>query len=918
MFMDIKNFVRTWQNRGYEKGESQTFWLNFLRDVLNVQNPENFIKFEVPVKLQHTNFIDAFFPDTKVIVEQKSISENFSPLKPFEQAQKYVAGLPVSMHPKFIIVCNFQDFFIYDMEKLSDPQKISLNELPTKFNTFNFLIDKEKNKIRLELEISLKAGEIVKKIYNALLKKYIDPNNEKSLQSLNKLCVRLVFCLFAESAGIFKNKIFSDYLANSRNIRRDLQDLFQILNTPQNLRDPYLDDTLKNFPFVNGGLFQEVIEIPNFTQEIIKIFDEAANFNWSGISPTIFGAVFESTLNPVTRRAGGMHYTSVDNIHRVIDNLFLNDLIHEFDKIKSFSRNKRKNLLDFQDKISKLIFFDPACGSGNFLTESFISLRRLENKILKELLGENILLGELDNPVKISINQFFGIEINDFAVSVAQTAMWIAELQMLQETQEIIHKNLDFLPLKSYANIFEGNALRMDWQNICPNPNFIFGNPPFVGKTFQNSQQKADMKFIFADTKNFSTLDYVACWYKKTCEFINHKKVECAFVSTNSITQGEQVTILWKKLSANMHITINFAYRTFTWESESADQAAVHCVIIGFSNFAKDKKLIFDGKKVFEVEHINFYLQAAEDIFIAKVSKPLQKNIPPMIFGSKPTDDGNLILDEQEKDFLIEKYPNAEKFVKILIGGKNFLHNEKRYCLWLVDANPSEIKKIPPIYERIKKVREFRLNSKKVATQKSAETSYLFQEIRQPKTNFIAVPRISSEKRKYIPMDFLSPDIIVTTSIQIIPEGNLFLFGILESSLHMVWVKAFCGRLKSDFNYSGTIVYNNFPFPEVTAEICEKIKKSAEKILEVRAKYLVKSEKLIVNSENPLTTIDYSLFTKCSLADLYDENLMPKDLRDAHRKNDEEVLKTYGLKKNASEEEILSELTTLYKNLTGE
>ncbi|MBR5913526.1 MAG: class I SAM-dependent DNA methyltransferase [Selenomonadaceae bacterium] len=881
----IKNFVATWKNRGYEKGETQIFWLSFLRDVLNVQNPENFIKFEVPVKLQHTNFIDAFFPDTKVIVEQKSLEKNLLPA--YKQAEDYVKGLPLSMHPRYIIVCNFQDFAIYDMEKLDAPKKISLDELPKNPQAFNFLIDKEKTKIRLELEISLKAGEIVGKIYDALKSQYINPNSTESLQSLNKLCVRLVFCLYAESAGIFgKKKIFSAYLEGSRNIRQDLILLFKTLNTPENLRDPYLADDLKIFPYVNGGLFaDEKIEIPNFTQKIkTLLLDEAANFNWSGISPTIFGALFESTLNPLTRRAGGMHYTSIENIHKVIDPLFLDDIREEF-----ISCNKnRKKLLALQDKISKLKFFDPACGSGNFLTETYISLRRIENDILKELLGNQIQLGELANPVKISISQFFGVEINDFAVSVAKTALWIAELQMLTETQQIIHRNLDFLPLKDFSNIFEGNAVRIDWEEFLPNDiNFIMGNPPFVGKTFQSSIQKSDIKFFF----NNNAVDYVACWYKKTAAFLSARtpsKIICAFVSTNSITQGEQVPMVFEHLG----IFIHFAHRTFIWDSESTEKAHVHCVIIGFSNFPSDKKIIFDGKKKFLANHINFYLQDAEDFFLHKRTKPLQSFIPPMRNGNRPADGGNLILSEDEKNLLIKKFPEAERFIKLCIGGEEFLHNKKRYCLWLVEATPNEIKKIPPIYERVKKCREDRLKGAP-DRQKLAETPHLFRETFNPK-NFLVVPVISSERRKYIPIDFLDENVIPTNVVQIIPDADLFLFGILTSSVHMAWMKSFCGRFKSDYTYSKTLIYNNFPFPECEERLRQKIEETAGEILAARKKY-----------------------PESSLADLYDENLMPKELREAHKKNDRAVMAAYGFDYKLTEEEIVAELVKIYQDKTA-
>ncbi|MBO4779355.1 MAG: N-6 DNA methylase, partial [Selenomonadaceae bacterium] len=651
---------------------THSFWLSFLRDVLSVSEPEKFIRFEVPIKLKHTSFIDAFLPDTKVIIEQKSLSENLSQeksqsdgetLTPYEQAQRYGSSLPYSMRPRWIIVCNFKEFLIYDMETLGEPQKILLRELPDKFHAFDFLIDETKNKLRIELELSLKAGEIVGKLYNALHSQYINPDNENSLASLNKLCVRLVFCLFAESSGIFgKHKIFRDWLEGSRNIRQDLILLFDVLNTPIELRDPYLDDTLKKFPFVNGGLFEGAIEIPNFTPDIKNLLLEEASsgFNWAGISPTIFGAVFESTINPTTRRIGGMHYTSVENIHKVIDTLFLDDLRQEFSNVKTIMRNRKKILLAFQDKLADIKIFDPACGSGNFLTESYLSLRRLENEVLKELLGGQIQLGELVNPIKVSIAQFFGIEINDFAVAVAQTALWIAELQMIQETQEIIHRDLDFLPLKSYSNIHEGNALQPDWQNICPQPNFIIGNPPFVGARIMNSAQKSDINTVFDGWKNAGNLDYVSAWYKKAADFARGKNFRAAFVSTNSICQGDSVGTLWKPLFNDIHI--DFAHRTFRWDSESAQKAHVHCVIVGFSSAPNPKpKIIFDGDKKIIASNINAYLLDAPNIFVESRPNHLQDFVPAIGIGNPPVDDGNYLFTFDEMTDFIKREPLSEK-----------------------------------------------------------------------------------------------------------------------------------------------------------------------------------------------------------------------------------------------------------------
>ena len=850
---DIKKFVEQWSGRGYEKGETHSFWLSFLRDVLNISEPEKFISFEVPVKLKHTSFIDAFLPDTKVIIEQKSLSENLSAeksqsdgstLTPYEQAQRYITGLPLSMHPKKIIVCNFAEFLIYDMETLEPPTKILLEELPEKFSAFDFLIDETKNKLRIELELSLKAGEIVGKLYDALHAQYLNPNNENSLASLNKLCVRLVFCLFAESTGIFgKHKIFRDWLEGSRNIRQDLILLFDVLNTPLAERDPYLDDTLKKFPYVNGGLFAGSIEIPNFTPEIKDLLLEEASssFNWSGISPTIFGAVFESTINPQTRRAGGMHYTSVENIHKIIDPLFLDDLKDQLTNsniLENVNRgSKRRNfLLNLQKKLSEIKIFDPACGSGNFLTESFISLRRIENQILKLLFGSQIQLGELDNPIKVSISQFYGVEINDFAVSVAQTALWIAELQMIQETQEIIHRDLDFLPLKSYSNIVEGNSLQLDWQKVCPNPNYIIGNPPFVGARMKSAAQTDDIKKIFAGWKNFGNLDYVCCWYKKAADFARDKDFRAAFVSTNSICQGDSVATLWKPLFDDVHI--DFAYRTFRWDSESAQKAHVHCVIVGFSSTPNSKpKIIFDGDKKIIATNINAYLLDAPNIFVESRPNHLQDFVPPIFMGSMMAEGGNLTFNADELEDFLKYEPAAKKYIRFLLGSDNFINGKPRYCLWLVDCPPNEIKRMKLVYERVNNVREYRLSSKRAATRKLADKPTLFAEIRQPTTNYILIPKVSSERRKYVPMGFMTADDIAINTVLVIPNATLYHFGVLTSSIHMTWLKTVGGRMKSDYQYSASVVYNNFVWQRPTAAQISAIEQSAQKILEVRAKY---------------------------------------------------------------------------------
>lgn len=892
---NIKKFIAQWSGHGYEKGETHAFWLSLMRDLFGITEPEKFITFEVPIP---HGFIDALLDDTKTLIEQKSSAVNLDAPEIFSQAKRYNDTLEYSRKARWIITCNFKEFRVYDMDKRRpelEPIKILLDELPEKFHALDFLVDQNKNKLRVELELSLKAGEIVGKLYDALHAQYINPDNENSLTSLNKLCVRLVFCLYAESAGIFgKHKIFRDWLEGSRNIRQDLILLFDVLNTPLAERDPYLDDTLKKFPFVNGGLFSGSIEIPNFTPEIKDLLlDEASSgFNWAGISPTIFGAVFESTLNPLTRRAGGMHYTSLENIHKVIDPLFLEELRGEFLSIKTSSRNRKKALLAFQEKLATIKIFDPACGSGNFLTESYLSLRRLENEILKELFGGQIQLGEFVNPIKVSIGQFYGVEINDFAVAVAQTALWIAELQMIQETREIIHHDLDFLPLKSYANIHEGNALRLDWKNICPQPDYIIGNPPFVGFTYQTAEQKADVQKIFPKIKN---LDYVCCWYRVAAEFMKNSTARAAFVSTNSISQGETVTRLWKNIfAAGNHI--DFAYRTFIWDSESIQKAHVHCVIVGFSSAPSSKpKIIFDGDKKFVASNINAYLLDAPNIFVDSRSKPIYKDAPDISNGFKAADNGFLILSAAEREDLIKREPAAAKWIRRYSMGYEFINGELRYCLWLVDCPPNELRKMPLVYQRVKNCREWRSAQKPTGdAYKLKDMPQLFRPCKQFRdAPYIAVPLVSSERRSYIPMAFVTDGMIPGNNLFAIFDATPYHFGILTSSIHMTWLKTVGGRLESRYRYSKDVVYNNFIWCEPSDKQRAAIEQTAQNILDVRKNY-----------------------PDASFAELYDEISMPYELRAAHKKNDRAVATAYGLENILDDESAVAvALLKLYSTI---
>ena len=913
-----KLFAETWKDKGYEKGQSQSFWLSLLRDVYGVEHPETFIAFEEQVHLDHTSFIDAHISQTKVLIEQKGLGKNLrqaikqsdgSLLSPFQQAKRYVTELPLSQHPRWIVTCNFEEFNIYDMERPSgEPEVVFLKDLEKEYYRLQFLVDIEDEKIKKEMEISLQAGDLVGVLYDALLKQYANPDDEETLKSLNELCVRIVFCLYAEDAGIFGHKgMFHDYMKqfSTKEWRKHLIELFQVLDTKEEDRDLYLEDDLSAFPYVNGGLFaNENIEIPKFTDEIVDLIlhKSSENFDWSEISPTIFGAVFESTLNPETRRSGGMHYTSIQNIHKVIDPLFLDDLRAELEAIKEIkTENTRKSKITaFQKKLANLKFLDPACGSGNFLTETYISLRRLENEAIALLNKGQIVFGEVVNPIQVSISQFYGIEINDFAVTVGKTALWIAESQMMKETEDIIHMKLDFLPLKTNAYIVEGNALRLDWGTVIPSYelDYIMGNPPFLGYSMQTKEQKEDILSVYVDEKGkpYKTagkIDFVSAWYFKASEFIMHTNIKVAFVSTNSITQGEQVSSVWKPLYERFGIHIDFAYRTFKWNSESKDQAAVHCVIVGFSNgVSRNKKSLFLSEyMVKKVDNINPYLYDAETVFIDSRSKPLC-DVLPMSTGNRPADGGHLIIEADEYEEFIKKEPNAIKYIKKLTGAVEFINNKDRYCLWLVDVSPAELRKMPEVVKRVEACREDRLNGA-ADRQKLAETPTIFRETKNPES-YIIVPRVSSENRLYVPIGFLGSDVIPTDSATIIENAGVFHFGVLTSNVHMAWMRAVAGRLKSDYRYSKDIVYNNFPWCNPTPEQKAKIEETAQAILDARAKY-----------------------PDCSLADLYDDTFMPPELRRAHQLNNKAVMQAYGFwGKLNSESECVAELMKMYKKMT--
>lgn len=920
-----QNFALKWKNKGDEIQDTQSFWIELLNEIYDVEKPTEHIFFESKVKNESTqNYIDAYIPTTKVLIEQKSHYINLNKgerqsdgeiLTPFQQAKRYNDNQPYDKKARWIIVSNFNEIRIHDMNRPFDtPAIINIENLKDEFYRLEFLVDKTNEDTTKETKVSIEAGQLVGEIYNELVKQYHDPTTDLAIHSMNVLSVRLVFCFYAEDAGLFGDKgAFRKYLEqyNSKNFRGAIVNLFNVLNTPIENRDPYLEDELLSFPYVNGGLFDDLeIEIPQFNSTLrnLIIKNASSEFDWSEISPTVFGGVFESTLNPDQRRTGGMHYTSIENINKIIGPLFLDDLKNELAEIQleksSIKRRQRAEI--FQSKLGNLKFLDPACGSGNFLTQTYLSLRDLENQAL-QIIGDGDTFFNLNldtnKIIKVNLNQFYGIELNDFAVSVAHTALWIAEAQTFQKTMELIYTpDVEFFPLKSFSNIVVGNALEINWNSIIDRRevNYIYGNPPFVGHSIQNPVQKKEIREIYKDLNGkeyrlSGKIDYVAGWFFKAAQFIENSIAQVAFVATNSITQGEQVAGVWKPIYERFNIDIFFAFTSFKWQTETKNKATVHVVIIGFGSqkYPVNDKKIYSDKDMFEkVSIINPYIDDKPIIFIEGIREPIS-DVPKMYFGSKPV--GNFYLSKEQKEAVIKESPEAYKYIRKIYGADEFLYNKERYCLWLVDISPHEIRSIPFIKNRIKEIKEERLKSKALSTRKFAEKPTLFKQIAQPDTDYILVPAVSSEGRKYIPLGFVSKEIIANNRAYIVPNATLYEFGILTSNMHMAWMKAVSGRFEMRYSYSNTIVYNNFPWPKPTEDQKSAIIISAQTILNIRKKY-----------------------SDSNLADLYDDEAMPPDLREAHMINDKMVMKAYGLKSGTTETEAIYHLFKLYKKIKKE
>ncbi|MBQ3807332.1 MAG: N-6 DNA methylase [Kiritimatiellae bacterium] len=965
MATDIKQSARKFREfwtlaKDSEVGGYQKFWLSLLGDVLRMEDVMSRISFQSPVQLKDTTkFLDAWIPETRVLIEHKARNVKLDAPQaghggktPFEQALEYNIARPFSEKARWIVTCNFAEIWVYDMDHPhADPQKILLANLPKEISRLGFLVDTSVRTVReKEMDISIKAGRIVGELYKELLKRYGNISRgdaearrigedvelcdsasprEEYLAALNRLCVRLVFCFYAEDAEIFPKDCFWKLLNETpaKFLRDRLIRLFRTLDTPEAERDPYLEPELAAFPYTNGGLFRGVsdAEIPPLDDEIRELLIKSSDFDWRDISPTIFGALFESTLNPETRRAGGMVYTSVENIHKVIDPLFMNDLTAELESIKSERAIavRRAKAMAFQEKLGSLTFLDPACGSGNFLTETFLSLRKLENEAIQ--VGERLKPGEvllnLDGIVKVSIKQFHGIEINDFAVSVAKTALWISEAKMLNETANILHAPPKYLPLHDYDGIVEGNALRLDW----PQADYIMGNPPFSGARWMGKEQKDDMLSVFGkDWQNVGDLDYVTAWYKKAVDFVSATKdtenTKVAFVSTNSICQGGAVINLWKPLFEK-GLEIDFAHRTFRWDNESFEKAHVHCVIVGFhvwkengrvervdrvdsvangstrSTCSTRLKTIFDNGKAIPAAHINGYLMDAQDVWIESRTKPLC-DVPEIGIGNKPIDGGNYLFTKEEKDEFLKKEPKAEPYFHLWYGADEFLNGSPRYCLWLGDCALADLFNLPECLKRVESVRAYRLASKSPGTRKIADKPTRFHVENFPKDHYIVIPEVSSERRRYVPMGYLSSEEICSNKLRLMPDASLYHFGVLNSIVHNAWVRAVCGRLETRYDYSINIVYNNFPWPDlrVSAPLREEISHTAQAILDARAKY-----------------------PDMTLAQMYgDKMYLFPELVAAHTANDRAVLAAYGLKPDTPEAEIVAHLFKLYAEMTKE
>lgn len=925
-----REFVDRWRGHGDEKQETQRFWLDLLQNVLHQRDAIKDTLFEY--KTVGNGYIDVLCPNARLLVEQKSSGIDLdkpevrqgTPVTPVQQALRYADALPFSLKPSVLCTCNFDTFRFYDLER--DPRasgepvdEFPLTELGDHIDTLRRIFSDEHSRVVVQQKLSEHAGVLVAALHNALAKQYADPDDPESHHSLAVLTVRIVFALYAEDAGLFPPDSFTNYVKSydAAHLRRAIIDLFNVLDTKESERDPYLEDELRRFPYVNGGLFGAPIEIPPFTEEIrAALIHAGEGFTWKDISPVIFGSLMEETLSHDQRRQGGMHYTTVRNIHRVIDPLFLDNLTAELDAIEHDStiteRVRANRLRKYQDKLAGLRFLDPACGSGNFLTETFLRLRELENRAVAGILhgqgymdfGQDSDAGSL---VKVRIDQFHGIEINDFAVSVARTALWIAEQQALDDTESIAGQTLPHLPLHDSGNIVQANALRYDWNAVLPagECSYIMGNPPFIGRNKKSEVQVFDMQSIWADGYD-GNLDYATCWFNKAAHYLaGNRAASFAFVATNSICQGIQVPLLFEPLR-DLGWRIKFAHRTFAWDAQSTDMAHVHVVIVGMKRIAKNDEEPVPLYSYPDISaepvatyhaNVNGYLVAGPDVFVVKRTQKLGP-ISPMLsltnFGSMPRDGGNLLIENKTEYDKAMEDPIAAKYVRPFRMGRELINGLDRWCLWLVDAEPGDLRKSPYLSGHIKAVKEMREQSRAASTRAMAQTAWLFGQLAQPKERYLAIPKVFSERREYATCDWYTPDIIAGDMVYTSDDPDGLAFAVIESSMFMTWQKVIGGRLESRCRFSNTVVWNNLPLPQLDDDLRNRIIKAGQNVLKARANHPGQS-----------------------LADLYDPDFMPRDLRKAHEELDKIVDIAFGAKKPCgSDDERLQILFGQYSRMT--
>jgi len=893
-------FIQEWKEKAptaREEADAQSFENEFFH-IFGVERSRVAI-FEQKVRLDDDarGYIDLFWKG-HIIVEMKSPGKDLD--KAYAQAKAYANALEPADIPKCILICDFNRFHYYDLEDDAKRYEFTLAELTDHVELFSDLAGYKDVEYKKQDAVNVAAAELMGKIHDAL--KAIGYEGHQ----LEVYLVRLLFCLFADDTGIFEHDSFIRYILQRTNVDGSdlalhLQSIFDVLNKPEDKRLKNIDEQLNAFPYVNGGLFEERLDTASFDSKMRESLIACCSLDWGKISPAIFGAMFQSVMNEKERRNLGAHYTSEENIQKLIHPLFLDELWTEFDKIKALKSDVRLARLNaFHDKLASLKFLDPACGCGNFLVITYRELRILELSVIKELLGPNRLL-DVDHYIKVNVDQFYGIEIEEFPAQIAEVAMWLMDHQMNLLVRDMFGEYYVRIPLRKSASILCANALTTDWESVVPKAelSYILGNPPFVGARMMGESQKNDLLTVFGDLKNSGNLDFVTAWYKKAALYIQGTRLECAFVSTNSICQGEQVPILWPELMNRHGITINFAHTTFRWSNEAKGQAAVYCVIVGFSlEDRKNKKLYLYSTVTSDpietkVSQINAYLIDAPIVFMDSRREPICK-VSPMVFGNMPNEGGYLLLTQAERDDIIREHPVLEEIIKTFYGADNFINNAPRYCFWLNGVNPGKYKNSKEFISRIDSVRKMRMDSPRAATRVLATTPMLFGEIRQPSTEYVLIPRHSSERRKYIPIGFMPAEIIAGVSNLIIPDATKFEFGVLTSAMHMAWMRYVCGRLKSDYRYSASIVYNNFPWPEPTDKQREDIELAAQDVLEARAK-----------------------FPGSSLADLYDPDLMPPVLAKAHNKLDKLVEKAYG-KSFGSDAERVAFLFERYQKLTAD